>query len=323
MTETMPHCQAAQLQDVAADQWWLIDQLWLQEGVGIVGGHPKSCKSWLSLDMAISVASGTPCLNTYAVSKAGGVLCYSPEDGDHVLKARLSSICQVRGLDLKQLPIEVITLASLRLDDVKDQRRLSHTIKDLKPRMLLLDPLVRLHRIDENDAGEVSGVLGYLRTLQREHHVVVVLVHHTKKNGGAIPGQNLRGSSDLHAWGDSNLYLRMQRDDTLLLKAEHRAAAAPPPMTLRLCTGPTPHLVLTGATAALAKATVADGLANRILEVLRGSPTPVSRADLRSQLHVRNETLGEVLTTLTTAGSITRQGDSWALPPSAVPVPTP
>jgi len=43
----------------------------------------------------------------------------------------------------------------------------------------------------------------------------------------------LRGPSEFHAWGDSNLYLR--RDgDTITLAVEHRAAPALKPMKIEL-----------------------------------------------------------------------------------------
>ena len=38
-------------------------------------------------------------------------------------------------------------------------------------------------------------------------------------------GQTLRGTSDLHAWGDSNLYLTRNKNQTLTLSAEHRSAS--------------------------------------------------------------------------------------------------
>ena len=41
----------------------------------------------------------------------------------------------------------------------------------------------------------------------------------------ARPGQALRGSSELHGWGDSNLYMR-RRGAQLTLSTEHRAAAS-------------------------------------------------------------------------------------------------
>ena len=48
----------------------------------------------------------------------------------------------------------------------------------------------------------------------------------------------LRGSSEFHAWGDSNLYLRRNRDlresGDITLTIEHRAAPAMPSVTLEL-----------------------------------------------------------------------------------------
>jgi hypothetical protein len=73
------------------------------------------------------------------------------------------------------------------------------------------------------------------RDLQRRHAVAVVLVHHARKGAGAIrAGQALRESSEFHAWGDSNLYLRRDSDDRIILTVEHRAAAAMQGVTLEL-----------------------------------------------------------------------------------------
>ena len=140
-----------------------------------------------------------------------------------------------RGLELADVEIHVITAPTLRLDRDPHRQRLFQTTKQLRPRLLLLDPLVRLHGIDENNAGEVAGLLAYFRSLQRELDLSVVLVHHTRKNaaGGVAAGQGLRGSSDLHAFGDSNLYLR-RTGQRLVLSSEHRAAPASPPVYLEL-----------------------------------------------------------------------------------------
>ena len=99
----------------------------------------------------------------------------------------------------------------------------------------MLDPLVRLHGIDENHAGEVAELLAYFRSLQRQFDLAVLLVHHTRKNaaGGVAAGQGLRGSSDIHAFGDSNLYLRRTREH-LVLSSEHRAAPAAASVYLEL-----------------------------------------------------------------------------------------
>lgn len=59
-----PVVQVASIPEDRGPQW-LVDGLWAEEGVGIVGGAPKCCKTWLALDLALSVASGTPALGAY------------------------------------------------------------------------------------------------------------------------------------------------------------------------------------------------------------------------------------------------------------------
>src|SRR5262245_25634852 len=202
-SDILPVVRAALLEELRDERRWLVDSLWARAGVGIIGGAPKCCKSWLGLDMALSVASSTPCLGAFPVAEPGGVLMYMAEDSAAVVKARLAGLCRHRGLDLQALPIDVITAPCVRLDLERVQRRLEETVRRLAPRMLLLDPFVRLHRIDENHAGDVSAILAYLRALQRAYDVAVVVAHHARKNGpaGAQAGQGLRGSGDFHAWG--------------------------------------------------------------------------------------------------------------------------
>jgi len=78
------------------------------------------------------------------------------------------------------------------------------------------------------------GVLRFLRELQRRHGVALLVVHHARKGAGnARAGQALRGSSEFHAWGDSNLYLRRDGDD-LMLTVEHRAAPSLAPVAIAL-----------------------------------------------------------------------------------------
>src|SRR5579885_2197405 len=226
----------------------------------------------------------------------------------------------------RDLDLGLIVVPSLRLDAARDRARLRATLDRYRPRLLLLDPLVRLHRIDENSAGEMSALLGELRALQRAYQLALVLVHHLRKYAGArgADGQALRGSGDLHAWGDSNLYLR-RRDRQLVLTIEHRAAPAPPPCRLELATDPVPHLRVVDAESA-ADPQAAAGVADQILTALAAAPVPLSRDDLRAALRTRNATLGDALIRLRAEGRIERCPGGFRLrppAPSAIPVPPP
>src|SRR4249919_4356731 len=223
------------LAERAEEHRWLVTGLWSEQAVGIVGGEPKCCKSFLALDLAVAVASGTPCLRRCAVSRAGRVLLFAAEDALHIVRRRLEGICAAAGLALAVLDIQVITAPIVRLDLDADRRNLADTVARLLPRLLILDPFVRLHRIDENASGEVAPLLAFLREMQRRHGTAVLVVHHARKGGGGVrAGQALRGSSEFHAWGDSNLYLRRDSDDRIVLTVEHRAAAAMQGVTLEL-----------------------------------------------------------------------------------------
>ena len=109
------------------------------------------------------MATGTACLGRYAVPRPGPVLVYLAEDALTVVRQRVEGMARHRGLELAGVDLHVITVPALRLDREPHRQRLLETVRRLRPRLLLLDPLVRLHGIDENSATEVAGLLAYFR----------------------------------------------------------------------------------------------------------------------------------------------------------------
>jgi len=311
MTEPLRVVAASEVQSDPARVGWLVDELWSREGVGVIGGAPKCCKTWLGLDLAVSVAGGTACLGRFAVPEPGPVLFYGAEDPPAQLRDRIRAIAAARGQDIASLDLGLILSHALRLDTERDRERLTVTIERHRPRLLILDPLVRLHRIDENSAGEMSALLGELRTLQRRYAIAIILVHHLRKNGGH-DGQALRGSGDLHAWGDSNLFVR-RRDGRVQLTAEHRAAPPLSATLLELATEPVPHLRVVEAGEGPLAAETAPHLEERILDALRHAGRPMQREALREALRARNATLGDALVQLQANGHIQRAHGGFAL----------
>ena len=306
----LPVEPAWRLAERAEEHHWLVTGLWGEQAVGIVGGEPKCCKSFLALDLAVAVAAGAPCLRRFVVPRAGRVLLFAAEDALHIVRRRLEGIAAAVGVALADLDIQVITTPILRLDLDADRRNLAETVARLQPRLLILDPFVRLHRIDENASGEVAPLLAYLRELQRRHGVAVLVVHHARKGGGSVrAGQALRGSSEFHAWGDSNLYLRRDGDN-LSLSVEHRAAPAISPMTIELAQrGDALALEVADRREPLAPPT--SSLDDRIEAVLAKADQPLPFADLRARCRVRTATLYQRLAALAAAGRIAKEGDSY------------
>lgn len=312
--EPLPVNRVGDLPADPPERLWLIREVWARSALGLIGGAPKCCKSWLGLDLATSVASKTPCLGRFPVDDPGPALVYLAEDSLAAVRARIQALCHHRGLDLARLDLSVITVPVLRLDLASDQQRLMATLENVKPRLLLLDPLVRLHRLDENSASEISGLLGFLRQLQRTYDTAVVLVHHASKKHRAQPGQALRGSSDLHAVGDSNAYLARQKDGLLVLTLEHRAAKPPEPMTLELVSGPdgtATRLEIRSGKSPVDPTDSHTPLRVKTLDALGQAQLPLRRADLRDRLRVNNERLGHTLAELEADRVIHRTPDGW------------
>lgn len=309
----LPVQRASQLSTTGPQTQWLVEELWADQAVGILGGEPKCCKSFLALDLAVSVASGAACLRQFPVHRTGSVLLFPAEDSLAVVRQRLEGICQTAQVDFDSLPVHVITAPTLRLDTVTDRQRLTQTVQTVQPRLLILDPLIRLHRVDENDACQIAALLSFLRELQRQFQLAVLLVHHARKDSNSSrPGQALRGSSELHGWGDSNLYMR-RRGDALTLSTEHRAAPSQNHIPLQQ--------IPIGSTLALSVSTDAAPLKSnpeisameRVRQALTQLTEPASVHQLRKLCGIRTATLCSCLAELSQQGVVTRDGRGYQL----------
>jgi hypothetical protein len=293
---------------------WLVDRLWGEEAVGVIGGAPKCTKSWLSLEMALAVASGVPCLGVFHIERPGPVLVLAAEDSPRQVRERMEGLAKVRGVRFGALDVNLIVETRLQLQHPIDQNRVAAVLERYRPRLLVLDPFIRLHSVDENSASEISGVLATLRQWQRMFRVAILVVHHTRKVNGGSPGQALRGSSDFHAWGDSNLYLK-RKEEEIVLTMEHRSAASGTPVRLRLAADDVPpHLEVIGDTADEQKGDRADDLPQRIFAFVARSETPPTQEAIRTALSVRNQTLTVTLQDLQKQGRLIRHQGRWGMP---------
>lgn len=311
---------AAQVGDPTAPLRWLLRDLFLVGAAGILGGAPKTGKSFFALELAVAVASATAAAGRFVVATPGPVLLCAAEDPPAVVVQRLAALAAARAHPLATLPVAVIVEPGVRLPD--GLPRLAATVAQVAPRLLILDPLIRLHRADENSAADMAGVLDGLRGLARATECAILLVHHTRKApAGGVAGHGLRGSSDLHAFGDTNLYLRRVGgpEAALELRIEHRAAPCPPPLRLQL-RADDPSV---GATARFVcdDGPPPDPLRERALGLVRRATAPLSTDALRTTLGVRKQTLVALLQTLVADGLVRRAGrEGWTVA-HRVPVP--
>ncbi len=308
----LPVQRASQLASTGPQTQWLVEGLWSDQAVGILGGEPKCCKSFMALDVAVSVASGAACLRQFQVRRSGPVLLFPAEDSLAVVRQRLEGIAAAAQVPFDSLPVQVITAPSLRLDTPTDRSRLSQTVQQLRPILLILDPLIRLHRVDENDASQIAGLLSYLRELQRQFQLAVLLVHHARKDSNSSrPGQALRGSSELHGWGDSNLYMR-RKGSQLTLSTEHRAAPGQDHIPLQL-TQSGPSLALTVLEHSVIEPATPTPPVDRVRQTLAQLQEPAPLNHLRKLCGMRTAAVCSALTELSAKGEVVRDARGYQL----------
>lgn len=330
----------------AEGERWLIEGLWAGEACGLIGATPKTGKTWLGLSMAIAVASGKPLLGKYEVKAHGPALVFPAEGSRGAIRERVDMLAAAQGIDLTSLPLHLLDTDTLHLDDREHRARLEATLNALKPKLIVLDPLVRLHTGHESDTQHVAEVLGYLRSLQARHGVAIAVTHHLSKgragSASAEPGDMLRGSGDLHAWGDSNLYLIKCDGGVVRCHVEQRDSEAPAePIHFRLeVTAPrddaaslaslvpcaAPVVDASNAPASRAKRSGGGGargdapkrrnarpLRERVLEALRASGQPRSQKSLRVELGCNNQRLTDALRSLESDSQLVRGTNGWIL----------
>jgi AAA domain len=213
---------------------WLVDEIWRMQGCGFVSGLPKTLKSFLGLDMAMAIVSNNSFL-ARKTSHPGAVIYVDAESTSSDLQERIRMLRL--GRNLSQADIRDLVVCSrprLRLDESLIE--LTYLMREVQPDLTYLDPLVRLHGLDENSSRDMNTLLSDLKGLGASYGSGICIVHHFGKprEGSSGPtGQRMRGSSDFHAWLDSALYTIGSKPN-LKVEFEQRSAAELEPMPFRV-----------------------------------------------------------------------------------------
>lgn len=233
---------------------WLIESVLTEGACGFIAGEPKTWKSWLGYDMAMSVATGADFLGYFRVANPGPVLYIQEEDPLPVLKTRGAKIWQGKSVDKLELDSEGgifwlpskaerafdpdinayvqqgVTLSEeawiLWLDETLEEG-MKMADGHMEPyRLMIIDTLMMTAgAVDENRAQEMTTkIFRPLKTLSRKHNCAIQVVHHLGKTDKARMGQRMLGSVANHAWGEDSLYLLRSGKDRVKMEMESKVA---------------------------------------------------------------------------------------------------
>lgn len=206
------------------------------QGILFVGGEPKVGKSLLVANLALSLAAGSG-RTGFSIPAPRRVLICQFELPVPQFVGRLAVMRRAMG-SAADLNLLVDTRATGHL--LCAPQGMNHFLAAAKAaaaEVIILDPLYSTHDQDENDTRSMAALCQSLLRLRDAAKAALIVVHHVRKSITRFEiGSAFRGSSALHAVGDSYLLLTRPSPQlpTVELRFQFRYAAAQSPRLLQL-----------------------------------------------------------------------------------------
>ena len=186
-------------------------------GILVIGAPAKMRKSFFAMQLAYCIAAGETFLGEFKIKEPYRVLYIEKEIGIPGVRERIELQDKFYGRhrdakkNLSFLPKGGKESRSLFLGSPK----LLSIVENHNPDVLVLDPLRRFHRADEDKSGDMEHVFDEIEALQEvgrdeDNRRSVILVHHCGKPSEFRDQEDpvaLRGSSFIFDAGDSYVML--------------------------------------------------------------------------------------------------------------------
>lgn len=223
-------------QPTAPPPGWIEPGLLPPQGILFVGGEPKVGKSLLVANLALALAAGQDRAG-FTLPAARRVLLCQFELPVPQFVARLVAMRHSLGAAADQNLLVDTRAAGHLLSAPQGLNHFLAAAREAAAEVIVLDPLYSTHDQDENDTRSMAALCQSLLRLRDASHAALIVVHHVRKSIGRDEiGRAFRGSSALHAVGDS--YLLLTRPSANLaaieLRFQFRYAAPQSPRWLAL-----------------------------------------------------------------------------------------
>src|SRR5947209_2903394 len=206
------------------------------QGILFVGGEPKVGKSLLVANLALALASGSD-RTGFSIPAARRVLICQFELPIQQFVGRLAVMRRAMGTAADNHLLVDTRATGHLLCAPQGMNHFLSAAKAAAAEVIVLDPLYSAHDQDENDTRSMAALCQSLLRLRDASQAALIVVHHVRKSITRYEiGRAFRGSSALHAVGDS--YLLLARPSANLtaveLRFQFRYAAPLAPRLLQL-----------------------------------------------------------------------------------------
>lgn len=176
---------------------WLVDGIFQSGGISIMAGAPKSGKSTLTRQLAISVCRGADFLGRK--TKKGKVIYLALEENEGMV------VDQFKHLGITDEDPMLIKVGPILQEN--PAQLLEKSIKASNADLVVIDTMLLMTRIDDiNSYTQVYKALNPYRNIARETGVHIIMIHH-KNKGFSTKADSAAGSVALSAAVDCTFIL--------------------------------------------------------------------------------------------------------------------
>ncbi len=160
---------------------WICHPLIAKKSIGFVAGLPETLKTWLLVDLAISMVANYPWLGLFPTA-SGKVLFIDQERFKGETQRRFSAVIAERGLVSSNLTNLFIKCGTdIKLNDDRSFELFRSELHELKPDIVMVDSFATFHSVPENNRMEIQGVLNRIKLLRDEIGCAFVFINHESK----------------------------------------------------------------------------------------------------------------------------------------------
>lgn len=229
---------------------WLVDD-WLPDAsITFLVSPPESYKTWLLLDLAVSVAAGVPFLGRYRVNDPGPTLIIQQEDSHAGLTDRLALIVEQKTSSLEDLegdtwsvpvmpdlPVYVHPSRMLRFDNEKVLEEMEAQIDVIRPKVVLIDPLYSTTSSVDGYMADLANQMMVLKTWRDRYGCSFLIAHHSRKNidPDSTAREDSWGSQFLNAFLEAGWQIRRNprlADNEIVVRRHSKVMGNQSPISL-------------------------------------------------------------------------------------------
>jgi hypothetical protein len=295
---------------------WTVEEWLPEKTICFAVSPPGMYKTWMLMDLAVSVASGKPFLGHYPVSDPGPVMLVQQEDYHGSIVERIGTVIKTR-FDLEHpggsedfllpgvpnIPIYVHPHRRLRFDDDDVLSQFTRRVHDLKPKLVIIDPLYSAVSTDDYMT-RAAEELFVLKSLRDVYGTSFVVAHHTRKGeqGGRMDAW---GTQFLNAFLETGWQIREGEGKNDIKVSRHfKVSNSPPTLDLHfdIETGGDAHYEVS-----ILEEEEPTDPATTVLMALSGKD--LTQTAISKELHIRHGPLKTLLTQMVADGRVLRKPD--------------